>query len=68
MFNSSGRRLCSTGTANSQGNLQQKDLSDGNTNQTPDWIPASVGSDLVTEKVLFPCLPYPTFPCPKAPF
>lgn len=36
MFNSSGRRLCSTGTAKSQGNLQQKDLSNGNTNQTPD--------------------------------
>lgn len=29
---------CNTGTANSQGNLQQKDLSHGSTKGTPDLI------------------------------
>lgn len=33
---------CSTGTANSQANLQQKDLSSGNTSETPGLTPADV--------------------------
>lgn len=67
MLISSGRRLRSTGTANSHGNLQQKDLPNRNTNETADLIPAGVRSNLVMEKTLFPGLHYPTFPYPKAP-
>lgn len=62
---SSGRRMCSTGTANSQANLQQKDLSNGNTKETPDLIPADVGLDSEMEKVLFPCLFILRFPALK---
>lgn len=66
MLISSGRRLCSTGTANSHSDLQQKDLSNRNTNGTAASIPAGVRSDLVMEKALFPGLRYP-LPYPKAP-
>ena len=67
MFNSSGRRLCSTGAANSQGNLQQKDLPDGNTNQAPDWLQQrGIRLGAGESAVSLPALS--TFPCPKAPF
>lgn len=46
-----------------QGKLQE--TSGGNTNENSELTPPAVGSDLGMEKVLLPCLHYPTFPTLK---